>query len=78
MAQQVNWMKIVVRLHNFPDIDWTVKITKLFGDKIGKFVDIPKTGDLAAIYYFRIRVMVDVSQPIQLGIYIQTEEGDKT
>lgn len=52
MAQQVNWMKIIARVHNYPDIDRTEEIAKLLVDKIGKFVDISKTEDSATINYF--------------------------
>lgn len=66
--------RIWVRIYELPLSCLTVECAKLLGNTIGRFVEWDKgPGDVVWGSYMRIRVEIDVSQPLMRGLMLSVE-----
>lgn len=77
-AQVINNMKIVIRAHNLPIENQTTKAATAIGLNFGTLVGMLKTSGANSSLFTRIKVMVDVSQPLKRGFFAVDGQGQKT
>lgn len=63
----VNDMRIVVRLHHIPSHLWSGKVVELIGASMGIFVERVSGAQDGMVDFVRIRVQLDVTQPLKRG-----------
>lgn len=68
-AHKVHWMRIVIRVHDFPCNDQSDEDAQAIGDNFGKFLGLLKTGGSAMPQFWRTKVLIDVSEPLKRGIF---------
>lgn len=73
----VNDMRIVVCLHHIPSHLWSGKVVELIGASMGIFVERVSGARDGMVDFVRIRVQLDVTQPLKRGTFIRLKDGAK-
>ncbi|KAL0410750.1 UNVERIFIED_CONTAM: hypothetical protein Slati_3664700 [Sesamum latifolium] len=78
MHVDINWCEFFVHVHDLPLSKMTMKIAALIGNKIGRFRDLEleESGRVWGAS-LRIRVVIDVTQPLFRALRIHTTLGDE-
>lgn len=76
--QVVNNMKIVIRILNFPCENHNLEAASAIGANFGQFLDLPGSGCKFSNQSFRIKVQIDVTQPLKRGFFAVDDRGTKS
>lgn len=75
--QEIIWLPIIVRVHQLSLINRSEEVASLIGNQLGEFVEVPKESDGYYSPFLRIKIRVDVTQPLKRGITFQGVEGTR-
>lgn len=73
--QKLTHMPIIARVSNLSLANRSLHVAQLIGDRLGEFVEIPKTGENHYSPFLRIKVRVDVEQPLKRGLNFKGVDG---
>lgn len=75
--QEVKGMRIVVRVHDFPYVDHTEEDAQAIGENFGKYLGILNVGSPSISQVLRVKLIIDVSEPLKRGFFALNEAGGK-
>lgn len=70
-------MRIVIKVHNFPIENQNSEAAEAIGANFGRYLGTLKSGGAGLGRTFRVKVAVDVTQPLKRGFFALNEQGFK-
>lgn len=74
---KLTWLPLVTRVHQLSLANRSEQVARLIGDRLGRFVELPKLSESFYSPHFRIKILVDVTMPLKRGINFQGVDGKK-
>lgn len=70
-------MKVIIRVHDLPSIYHSEETAELIGEKFGEYRGLATMGSAASLDCLRIKVAVDVDNPLKRGLFLLNDDLDK-
>lgn len=75
--QVLNRLPIVARVLNLSLVNRSEPVARLLGNSLGEFVEIPRESNGHYTPYFRLKILLDITQSLKRGLNFQGVDGTR-